>query len=26
MRYPEPPLYYSAEAWIMQNWWKEGSQ
>ena len=23
MRYPEPPLYYSAEAWIMQNWWKE---
>jgi microcin C transport system substrate-binding protein len=26
MRYPEPPLYYSAEPWIMQNWWKEGSQ
>jgi microcin C transport system substrate-binding protein len=23
MRYPEPPLYYSAEPWIMQNWWKE---
>jgi len=23
MRYPEPPLYYSAETWIMQNWWKE---
>ncbi|HAT39973.1 MAG TPA: ABC transporter substrate-binding protein, partial [Polynucleobacter sp.] len=23
MRYPEPPLYYSAELWIMQNWWKE---
>jgi microcin C transport system substrate-binding protein len=23
MRYPEPPLYYSAESWIMQNWWKE---
>ena len=26
MRYPEPPLYYSAEAWIMQNWWKEESK
>ena len=26
MRYPEPPLYYSAEPWIMQNWWKEESQ
>ena len=23
MRYPTPPLYYSAEPWIMQNWWKE---
>jgi len=23
MRYPEPPLYYQAEPWIMQNWWKE---
>lgn len=26
MRYPEPPLYYQAESWIMQNWWKEGSK
>ncbi len=26
MRYPEPPLYYSAEPWIMQNWWKEESR
>jgi len=26
MRYPEPPLYYSAEPWIMQNWWKEESK
>jgi microcin C transport system substrate-binding protein len=26
MRYPEPPLYYQAEAWIMQNWWKEGAK
>jgi len=26
MRYPEPPLYYSAELWIMQNWWKEESK
>ena len=26
MRYPEPPLYYQAEPWIMQNWWKEESQ
>jgi microcin C transport system substrate-binding protein len=24
MRYPAPPLYYQAESWIMQNWWKEG--
>ncbi len=23
MRCPEPPLYYQAESWIMQNWWKE---
>ena len=23
MRYPEPPLYYQAESWILQNWWKE---
>ena len=23
MHYPDPPLYYSAEPWIMQNWWKE---
>lgn len=22
MHYPEPPLYYSAEPWIIQNWWK----
>ena len=26
MRYPEPPLYYQAEPWIMQNWWKEGGK
>lgn len=26
MRYPNPPLYYSAEPWIMQNWWKEESK
>jgi microcin C transport system substrate-binding protein len=26
MRYPEPPLYYQAETWIMQNWWKEGAK
>jgi microcin C transport system substrate-binding protein len=23
MRYPEPPLYYTAESWILLNWWKE---
>jgi microcin C transport system substrate-binding protein len=22
MRYPEPPLYYTAESWILLNWWK----
>jgi len=22
MRYPEPPSYYMAETWILQNWWK----
>ena len=26
MRYPEPPLYYQAEPWIIQNWWKEGGK
>jgi len=26
MRYPDPPLYYQAEPWIMQNWWKEESK
>ena len=26
MRYPKPPLYYMAEPWIMQNWWKEEAQ
>ena len=26
MHYPEPPLYYSAEPWVMQNWWKEESK
>lgn len=26
MRYPDPPLYYQAESWIMQNWWKEGAK
>ena len=26
MRYPEPPLYYSAEPWVMQNWWKVESK
>jgi len=26
MHYPKPPLYYSAEPWIMQNWWKEESK
>ena len=24
MRYPEPPLYYTAESWILLNWWKAG--
>ncbi|MBT8631612.1 ABC transporter substrate-binding protein [Polynucleobacter paneuropaeus] len=22
MHYPDPPLYYMAETWILQNWWK----
>ena len=22
MHYPEPPLYYTAESWILMNWWK----
>jgi microcin C transport system substrate-binding protein len=26
MRYPEPPLYYTAESWILLNWWKEGTR
>ena len=26
MHYPDPPLYYSAEPWVLQNWWKEESQ
>ena len=26
MRYPEPPLYYSAELWILMNWWKGDAQ
>ncbi|SNX29335.1 microcin C transport system substrate-binding protein [Polynucleobacter meluiroseus] len=26
MHYPNPPLYYSAEPWIMQNWWKVEAQ
>lgn len=26
MRYPEPPLYYTAESWILLNWWKEGAR
>jgi microcin C transport system substrate-binding protein len=26
MRYPNPPLYYSAEAWILMNWWKGEAQ
>jgi microcin C transport system substrate-binding protein len=26
MHYPEPPLYYSAEPWVLQNWWKEESR
>ena len=26
MQFPTPPLYYSAEPWIMQNWWKTESK
>jgi microcin C transport system substrate-binding protein len=26
MKYPEPPLYYSAELWILMNWWKGEAQ
>ena len=26
MQYPNPPLYYSAEAWILMNWWKGEAQ
>jgi microcin C transport system substrate-binding protein len=26
MHYPEPPLYYTAESWILLNWWKEGAR
>ena len=26
MQYPDPPLYYSAEMWILMNWWKGGTQ
>ena len=26
MQYPEPPLYYTAESWILLNWWKEGGK
>ena len=26
MQYPSPPLYYSAEAWILMNWWKGEAQ
>ena len=26
MRYPKPPLYYSAESWILSNWWRDPSQ
>jgi microcin C transport system substrate-binding protein len=26
MRYPEPPLYYTAESWILLNWWKAGAR
>ena len=26
MRYPEPPLYYTAESWILLNWWKAGAK
>jgi microcin C transport system substrate-binding protein len=23
--YPPPPLYYTAEAWVLSNWWREPS-
>ena len=26
MQYPDPPLYYSAEMWILMNWWKGRAQ
>ena len=26
MQYPAPPLYYSAEMWILMNWWKGDAQ
>lgn len=26
MQYPDPPLYYGAEMWILMNWWKGGAQ
>ena len=26
MQYPNPPLYYSAEGWILMNWWKGTTQ
>ena len=26
MQYPNPPLYYGAEMWILMNWWKGGAQ
>ena len=26
MHYPDPPLYYTAESWILMNWWKVGEK
>ena len=26
MQYPNPPLYYRAEGWILMNWWKGVNQ
>lgn len=26
MQYPKPPLYYSAESWILSNWWRDPAQ
>ena len=26
MRYPKPPLYYTAESWILSTWWKDPNE